>query len=94
MTELIKKWVNDRNLHTQNPKIQMCKMMEELGELAKAINKGDVDGQIDGIGDVFVVLVCLSEQLGLDIDSCIKAAYNEIKDRKGKLIDGTFVKEA
>lgn len=94
MIEKIKQWVIDRNLQTQNPKIQMCKVIEELGELAKAINKGSTREQMDGIGDVVVTLICISLQLGLDFDSCIEIAYNEIKDRKGKLIDGTFVKES
>ena len=93
MIEKIRQWVIDRNLHTQDPKVQMCKVVEELGELAKAINKTDVPQQIDGIGDVVVTLVCISEQLGLDFDECVKVAYNEIKDRKGKLVGGTFVKE-
>ena len=90
----IKEWVVDRNLQTANPKMQICKTVEELGELAKAINKNDRYGQIDGIGDVVVTLICLSEQLGLDFKECVKFAYNEIKDRKGKMIDGTFVKES
>ena len=94
MIEKIKQWVIDRNLHTQNPKIQMCKVVEELGELAKAINKGSTPDQMDGIGDVVVTLICISLQLGLDFNSCVEIAYNEIKDRKGKLIDGTFVKES
>lgn len=94
MVEKIKQWVRDRNLNTQDPRVQMCKFMEEAGELAKAVNKNDTYGQIDGIGDCVVVLVCLSEQLGLDFDECVKYAYNEIKDRKGKLVNGTFVKES
>lgn len=93
-TDKIKQWVGDRNLHTQDPRTQMCKVMEELGELAKAIFKNDVEQQVDGIGDVYVTLVCLAEQLGLNIDVCIDSAYNEIKDRKGKLINGVFVKES
>lgn len=97
MTEIIEKikqWVLDRNLQTGDPHIQMCKVMEELGELAKAINKKDRDQQIDGLGDVIVTLVCVAEQLGLNIEECCLAAYDEIKDRKGKMIDGVFVKEA
>ena len=92
--EKIEQWVIDRNLHTQDPKIQMCKTMEELGELAKAINKGDKEKQMDGIGDTVVTLICISEQLGLKFNDCLEYAYNEIKDRKGKLINGTFVKES
>ena len=92
--EKIEQWVIDRNLHTQDPKVQMCKTMEELGELAKAINKGDKEKQMDGIGDTVVTLICISEQLGLKFNDCLKYAYNEIKDRKGKLVNGTFVKES
>ena len=94
MTELIKQWVIDRNLQTQDPRVQMCKLMEEAGELAKAINKNNKPDQADGIGDCVVVLICLSLQLGLDFDKCVESAYNEIKDRKGRLINGTFVKES
>ena len=90
----IKLWVLDRNLHTQDPRVQMCKAVEELGELEKAINKNDRLGQIDGIGDVVVTLVCMSMQLNMDFEECVKYAYEEIKDRKGKLINGTFVKES
>lgn len=93
-THRIKKWIKDRNLHTQDPRIQMCKVMEELGETARAIIKGDKAEIADGIGDTYVTLVCLAEQNGLDIDDCIDSAYNEIKDRKGKLINGVFVKES
>ncbi len=90
----VEQWVTVRNLHTQDPKVEMCKTVEELGELARAINKGDVKGQIDGIGDTVVTLICISMQLGLRFDDCLDYAYNEIKDRKGKLINGTFVKES
>ena len=91
--ELIKQWVKYRNLQTADPKVQMCKTMEELGELAKAINKNNREQQMDGIGDTVVTLICISEQLGLDFNECLAYAYNEIKDRKGKMINGMFVKE-
>lgn len=87
------KWVRDRNLHAGDPAKQICKTVEELGELAKAINKGKLDEAKDGIGDTVVTLICISEQLGLDFNECLEFAYNEIKDRKGKLINGIFVKE-
>lgn len=93
-TEKIKQWVIDRNLHTQDPRIQVCKTIEELGELAKAINKNDVPQQIDGIGDTVVTIICLSQQLGLDFEECLASAYDEIKDRTGRLINGVFVKES
>ena len=93
ITELIKKWVTDRDLTSGNPTAQMVKLMEKVGELTNGINK-DREGQIiDSIGDIYVGLVVLCMQLGLDVNDCIKAAYEEIKDRKGKLVNGLFVKE-
>ena len=92
-TELIQKWARDRGLHNQDPKAQMVKLMEEIGELATGINKNNTEQIIDSIGDAYVVLTILSMQLGLDIETCIDTAYQEIKDRKGKVIDGVFVKE-
>lgn len=93
ITELIKKWATDRNVTDGDAKSQMVKLLEEAGELAEGINKNKQELIIDSIGDVYVVLVILCMQLGLDINDCIKAAYEEIKDRKGKLINGLFVKE-
>ena len=92
--EMIKQWVIDRNLHTGDARVQMCKTMEELGELASGINKNNKELQKDSIGDVVVTLICISLQLGLDFNECLEIAYNEIKDRKGKLINGVFVKES
>ena len=93
ITELIKKWAVDRNVVSGDVKAQMVKLLEEAGELAEGINKNKMDLIVDSIGDVYVVLVILCMQLGLDINDCIKAAYEEIKDRKGKLVNGLFVKE-
>ena len=93
ITELIKKWAVDRNVVSGDPKAQMVKLLEEAGELAEGINKNKQDLIIDSIGDVYVVLVILCMQLDLDINDCIKTAYEEIKDRKGKLVNGLFVKE-
>lgn len=92
-TERIRQWVRDRNLHTADPKVQLGKLLEEAGEVAHAVMRDDKNRTMDGIGDVIVVLICIAEQLDLNIDECIEMAYNEIKDRKGRLIDGVFVKE-
>jgi NTP pyrophosphatase (non-canonical NTP hydrolase) len=93
LIDKIKMWVLDRNLNTQDPRVQMCKTVEELGELANAINKGNKTDAMDGIGDVVVTLICVSMQLGVDFNECLKMAYDEIKDRKGKMVNGMFVKE-
>jgi len=91
--ELIKKWAEDRNLQTGNPQGQIMKLLEEAGELASGVAKINEPLIKDSVGDIFVVLTVLCLQLDIDIEECIDLAYNEIKDRKGKLIDGVFVKE-
>lgn len=90
----IEKWAKDRNLNTADPAGQINKLFEEGGELAKAYNKKNLDDIKDGIGDTIVVLTVLSMQLGIDIKDCVNLAYEEIKDRRGKLINGVFVKES
>lgn len=91
---LIEKWSIDRGLDQADPTKQMLKLIEEVGELASGLNKGRGDEIMDGIGDVFVVLVVLTTQLKINIDDCIMSAYNEIKDRRGRMINGVFVKES
>lgn len=96
MNELIKQveqWFIERNLHTADPVKQMLKLFEELGEIASGMARSDIDEVRDGIGDTLVVMIGLSMQLGLDITECLQIAYDEIKDRKGRLINGVFVKE-
>lgn len=93
LTTGIRKWAMDRNLNTADPNKQMLKLMEEVGELAQGMAKNNSKQIVDSIGDVYVVLVILSEQLGLKIEECVELAYQEIKDRKGKMINGVFVKE-
>jgi NTP pyrophosphatase (non-canonical NTP hydrolase) len=93
-TERVTQWATDRNLiGGSEPRDQMLKLVEEMGELATAIQKKDRLGQIDAIGDCAVVLCIVAAQLGLGFDDCQEAAWSEIKDRKGRLIDGVFVKE-
>jgi|SRR5699024_4933095 len=94
LTKNIESWAKERNLDTADPTKQMLKLMEEVGELAEGMAKGNLDQVIDSVGDVYVVMTILSMQLGLDIDRCIAMAYDEIKDRKGKMVDGVFVKES
>lgn len=93
MQEKVIDWARERGL-LDNPdvKAQMLKVVEETGELCRAILKQDVDQQIDAIGDVQVTLIILATQLGLNYESCLKAAYEEIKNRKGVLTNGTFIK--
>ena len=91
---LIQKWATDRNLHTADSSKQALKLGEEYGELCEGIGKGKTHLVKDALGDMFVVMVILAMQEDLDVAECVGMAYYEIKDRKGKMIDGVFVKEA
>ncbi len=89
----IRDWADARGIYEKgNVKTQYIKLQEEAGELAKAILKNDKAEIIDGIGDIVVVLTNLAHLSGTDIETCIDSAYNEISNRKGKMINGTFVK--
>lgn len=93
--EAIRAWAQARNLiDGSSPPAQMLKLLEEAGELAAAIAKGRPNDAKDGVGDVVVVLTILSAQLGFSIEDAVAAAYDEIKDRKGRMVDGIFLKEA
>lgn len=94
LTKNIEQWAIDRNLHNANPRDQMLKFGEEAGELYEGMAKGNGSKITDAIGDIYVVLTILSMQLGLNISDCVQFAYNEIKERKGRMINGVFVKES
>lgn len=80
-------------LEKENAPKQMLKVMEEVGETAGALLKGNEEELKDGIGDSFVTLIILAKQLGYTPAECLQAAYNQIKDRTGKTVDGVFVKD-
>ena len=91
----IRSWAEERGIYAKgDPKTQYVKLIEEVGELAKAILKDDKKEQIDAIGDSIVVLTNLAHLLGFKVEDCIDAAYNEIKNRKGSMQNGTFVKSS
>jgi len=94
MFELIRVWADERGLYDKgDPKTQALKLVEEVGETCRAILKGNDMEAIDGIGDCVVVLTNLAELLGESIEGCIEQAYFEIKDRTGKMENGTFKKD-
>ena len=91
--DLIRQWANERGLYENgDPKTQALKLVEEVGETCRAILKENDMEIIDGIGDCVVVLTNLAELTGDPIEECIEQAYNEIKNRKGKMANGTYVK--
>ena len=82
----IRLWAEERGLYSHGDrKTQALKLVEEVGETCRAILKNKDHDAIDGIGDCVVVLVNLAELTGTPIEKCIDAAYNEIKNRKGKM---------
>ena len=96
-------WAGDRNLLRGScPLFQMEKLSEEVDELGEAVltfhgplhESPDVDAFKDAVGDIQVVLAVMCAQAGIDIDECREVAWSEIKDRKGEMRDGIFVKEA
>ena len=92
--DLIRAWANDRGLYDGgDPKTQALKLVEEVGEIARAILKEDDCEIVDGIGDCVVVLTNLAELIGEPIEECIDQAYFEISKRTGKMVNGTFVKD-
>ena len=90
----IRQWADERGLYDKgDAKTQYLKLMEEAGELGRALLKDDLPEQIDAVGDMVVVLTNLAELIDVPIEECIEAAYEEISKRKGKMINGTFVKD-
>ena len=91
--ELIRKWATERGIYDKgNSHTQYVKLMEEAGELAAALLNKDAYEIKDAIGDIVVVLTNLAALEGMTIENCIDAAYKEIANRTGTMLNGTFVK--
>jgi len=94
MFQKIRDWAGERGLYTKgDKKTQFCKLMEEAGELGRAVLKDDQLEFIDAIGDMVVVLTNMAHLGGTTIEECIDAAYKVISKRTGKMVNGTFVKD-
>ena len=92
LIELVSRLHHDRNLiEGATSKDQVLKLIQEVGELSDSVCKQqDVK---DDIGDCLVILINIAEREGTTLEECLAVAYEDIKDRKGKMIDGIFVKE-
>ena len=94
----INHWADERNLKQADPKIQWMRVTEEVGEIRDVLLKPTkfTEPQAalkDAIGDTLVTIIVLAHQLDLDVTECLDIAYEEIKNRNGKMVNGTFVKE-
>ena len=85
------KWHQDRNLIKESTdQAQILKLIEELGELSNSVCKGkDIR---DDLGDMMVVMINIMKRNNLTMEECLNVAYEDIKNRKGKIVDGVFVK--
>jgi NTP pyrophosphatase (non-canonical NTP hydrolase) len=91
--KLIRAWAKERGIYDKgDSKTQYVKLMEEAGELAKALLTKNRNETIDAIGDIVVVLTNLAHLEGLKLEDCVVSAYTEIANRKGSMQNGTFVK--
>lgn len=90
----VEQWSIDKGLDKADSSKQFLKVVEEVGEVASALARGQEDELRDGIGDVVVTLIILAQQNDMDLHECLNQAYGEIKGRSGQMVDGVFVKES
>ena len=90
----IRRWADERGIYAKgDTKTQLIKLYEEAGELAQAVLRDDNEEFIDAIGDCVVVLTNLAHLGGVSIEDCIESAYDEISNRRGSMVNGSFVKQ-
>lgn len=90
----IREWARDKGIYEKGDlKTQTIKFYEEAGELAKAVLNEDTEEIIDAIGDSIVVLTSVAYFAGVNVEECINEAYSIIAKRKGKMQNGTFIKD-
>jgi len=86
-------WAEDKEILSKGtPMAQALKTLEETTELCTAINADDKDEIKDALGDIMVTILIQAEMQGMSLESCLESAYNVISKRKGKMIDGQFMK--
>jgi NTP pyrophosphatase (non-canonical NTP hydrolase) len=91
LIDKIMKWHEDRNLiEGSTDKDQVLKLQQELGELSDSVCKQK--DMKDDLGDMMVIMLNIMKRNNITMEECLETAYNDIKDRKGKMIDGIFVK--
>lgn len=88
----VEQWSKDKDLHNGNPDRQALKFYEEAGEVGAALSRGNLEALKDGIGDTVVTLIILAQQHDMTLQECLQFAYDEIKGRTGRTVNGTFIK--
>ena len=92
--ELVEQWAEEKGILSKaTPLTQAVKTQEEVNELYHAILDDNRDEIKDAIGDIMVTLIIQCKMQGMDLQDCLESAYNVIKNRTGKMVDGMFVKD-
>lgn len=87
-------WAEERGIFDKATSTsQHSKTLEEVNELTLALMTNDRPEIKDAIGDICVTLVLQATMQGWTLEECMQSAYDVIKDRKGKMVDGVFVKD-
>lgn len=107
LKDLVLSWADDKDLlHAENADKQFMKFIEEVFEFKTEMDLKEIrwdtgrdysdvlEPMEDEMGDIFVTLIILCKQLGIDPVDCLSMAYEKIKDRKGRTIGGKFIKES
>lgn len=92
LIEKVKAWSSEKGLDHAEPSKQMLKVIEEVGEVAAAIARNDMEELQDAIGDTIVTLIILAQQHEMEVEECLEQAYNVICGRTGRMVNGVFVK--
>jgi len=94
LIEKVEQWGIDKGFVVpENSYKQFAKLVEEVAEVGTALNNNDMFELIDAIGDSMVVLILLAKMNGLKAEQCLEVAYDEIKGRTGKTVNGVFIKD-
>jgi NTP pyrophosphatase (non-canonical NTP hydrolase) len=100
LIKLVSQWGIDKGIiEKSDPKSQFLKTVSEVGELADAVNKRDIEEMEDAVGDILVTLILMLEMykkegVKTDLEKCLRGAYDIISKRTGKMVNGVFVKDA
>lgn len=92
LIQMIEEWSKERGINKADPQKQMLKIFEEIGEVSAAVIRDDKDALRDAIGDSVIALLNLALQNDMNLYECVNCAYDEIKNRTGEMINGSFVK--
>jgi NTP pyrophosphatase (non-canonical NTP hydrolase) len=88
------RWAEERRiLVNTTPRDQFIKTVEEIGEIAHALATDNIDEFVDAVGDTLVTMILMTSSANVDVTYCLAHAYEQIKHRRGKMVNGVFVKE-